>query len=196
MSEREQALEKALRAFIDWGDRQCPCKNEEPNPCPLCGASVENLEACKAVDSKFPRRLLADARSALIRRQPEKPEAVETGEPVAFRVRLHPEFADSEWFLTQHKHEAYSYGHNYEIRPLYEGAKQKALESLLARVYEHLHELCSLIDNEAMKREWGDDMPPDNEKADPLYRWALYVTFGELRALRALAAIPAAGDAS
>lgn len=48
-----------------------------------------------------------------------KPEAVETGEPVAWRVRLLPQFSDAEWFLTQHKHEAYSYGSDYEVQPLY-----------------------------------------------------------------------------
>lgn len=51
---------------VDWWARQrCPCENEDPNPCPLCGASVENLEACKSAENTFPRELLETVRSAL-----------------------------------------------------------------------------------------------------------------------------------
>lgn len=61
-----------LKEVIDWASRRCPCHNEEPNPCPLCGASVENLEACKAVESIFPRDLLAKTRRVIDRaKQPE-----------------------------------------------------------------------------------------------------------------------------
>jgi len=56
---------KALGAFLDWGQQQCPCYNDLPNPCPLCGASIENLEGCKAIESKFPPRILGQAREAL-----------------------------------------------------------------------------------------------------------------------------------
>ena len=49
-------LRDALTKVVDWAQRRCPCENEQPNPCPLCGASVENLEACKAVDETFPPR--------------------------------------------------------------------------------------------------------------------------------------------
>lgn len=58
-------LLEALQAFISWGTKQCPCENEEPNPCPLCGASVENLETCKAIEAKFPRVILTNARAAI-----------------------------------------------------------------------------------------------------------------------------------
>ena len=58
-------LREALKRFISWGQQQCPCKNEQPNPCPLCFASVENLEACKAVEAKFPPDILRIARAAL-----------------------------------------------------------------------------------------------------------------------------------
>lgn len=65
---REQSIalyREALETFLDWAQRQCPCENEEPNPCPLCDASVENLECCKAIEAKFPRRILDLARTAL-----------------------------------------------------------------------------------------------------------------------------------
>lgn len=56
---------RALRAVLTWADQRCPCHNDEPNPCPLCGASVENLEACKSAENTIPRTLLADIRMAL-----------------------------------------------------------------------------------------------------------------------------------
>jgi len=55
---------EALKAFIYWGGQQCPCKDESPDPCPLCGATVAE-GACKAVDEKFPASILAKARAAL-----------------------------------------------------------------------------------------------------------------------------------
>jgi hypothetical protein len=63
--ERIAELEAALSRFLEWGSQQCPCSEEKPDPCPLCGASVENLEACKAIESKFPRDILMSARAAL-----------------------------------------------------------------------------------------------------------------------------------
>lgn len=65
MMTREQKLEEALRDVRTWADSQCPCHEETPNPCTLCGASVENLEACKAVESIFPRDLLRKLDAAL-----------------------------------------------------------------------------------------------------------------------------------
>jgi hypothetical protein len=61
----EGELVEALKAFLWWADQQCPCTDEKPNPCTLCGASVENLEPCKAREAKFPRSILAKARAAL-----------------------------------------------------------------------------------------------------------------------------------
>lgn len=63
--ERVEALEKTLKAFIKWGDQQCLCYDDKPDPCPLCDASIANLQGCKAVDAKFPPRILADARALL-----------------------------------------------------------------------------------------------------------------------------------
>lgn len=55
----------ALRKVEWWAQQKCPCHEETPNPCTLCGASVENLEACKAVESTFPRDLLEMVRSSI-----------------------------------------------------------------------------------------------------------------------------------
>jgi len=61
-----------LKEVVDWASKRCPCHNDVPNPCPLCGASVENLEACKAVESIFPRELLMKIRDVIARsKQPE-----------------------------------------------------------------------------------------------------------------------------
>ncbi|MBP0492220.1 hypothetical protein [Roseomonas indoligenes] len=58
-------LRDVVSRLLTWADKKCPCENEQPNPCPLCGASVENLEPCKAADQTLPRDLLAAARAAL-----------------------------------------------------------------------------------------------------------------------------------
>lgn len=62
---KQDAAIKVLKRIEHWAQSRCPCHEETPNPCPLCGASVENLEACKAVENIFPRDLLADLRSSL-----------------------------------------------------------------------------------------------------------------------------------
>ena len=64
LAERD-ALREAVRGVLHWADRKCPCHNDLPDPCPLCGASVEGLERCKAADETLPRALLAQARAAL-----------------------------------------------------------------------------------------------------------------------------------
>lgn len=58
-------LRKAVSGFLTWAAMKCPCENEEPDPCPLCFASVDNLEPCKAVDVTLPRHLIAAASAAL-----------------------------------------------------------------------------------------------------------------------------------
>lgn len=70
------ALKEALWQFIKWGESKCPCENEKPNPCPLCDASVENLEPCKAADKTIPPKLLARARSILASKGNEDAEYV------------------------------------------------------------------------------------------------------------------------
>lgn len=48
--------------ILKWAESRCPCENDEPNPCSLCGASVENLEACKSAENTLPRDLLVRLR--------------------------------------------------------------------------------------------------------------------------------------
>jgi hypothetical protein len=60
-----ETLTKTLASVKTWAEQRCPCHEETPNPCPLCGASVENLEACKAVDQTFPRDIKRDIFAAL-----------------------------------------------------------------------------------------------------------------------------------
>lgn len=67
MRARIKELEAALGLVQRWAQQRCPCRNEEPNPCPLCGASVENLEACKAVDETFPPHLKQTIAGLLLR---------------------------------------------------------------------------------------------------------------------------------
>lgn len=66
--ERIRELTEALQGFVRWANAKCPCENEQPNPCPLCGASI--FEGCKAADQTLPRDLLAAARAALAPRGP------------------------------------------------------------------------------------------------------------------------------
>ena len=60
--ERIKALEAVVKKTLAWAEARCPCHNDEPNPCPLCGASVENLEACKSAENTIPRDLLKELR--------------------------------------------------------------------------------------------------------------------------------------
>lgn len=62
---------EVVRSIIKWGDSRCPCYNDLPDPCPLCDASVANLEGCKAAEKTFPPRLLADMRQTLAALQQE-----------------------------------------------------------------------------------------------------------------------------
>lgn len=62
---RVKELEAGLRKTVGWAESRCPCVNDEPNPCPLCGASVENLEVCKSAENTLPRQLLIDLRALL-----------------------------------------------------------------------------------------------------------------------------------
>ncbi|RWP44250.1 MAG: hypothetical protein EOR04_04850 [Mesorhizobium sp.] len=57
-----QRLEELVSRTLTWAEQRCPCHNEQPNPCPLCGASVENLEACKSAENTIPRDLLVELR--------------------------------------------------------------------------------------------------------------------------------------
>jgi len=47
-----------LLDVLRWAESRCPCENETPDPCPLCGASVANLEPCKSAERTLPPDLL------------------------------------------------------------------------------------------------------------------------------------------
>lgn len=57
---------EALMDVLKWAQSCCPCENEMPKICPLCGADVDRPgDACKAVGAVFPVGLLAKIRAAL-----------------------------------------------------------------------------------------------------------------------------------
>ena len=58
-----EEVERVLVRVLHWAESRCPCYNEQPNSCPLCGASVENLEACKSAENTLPRDILQDLRN-------------------------------------------------------------------------------------------------------------------------------------
>ncbi|TPJ51626.1 MULTISPECIES: hypothetical protein [unclassified Mesorhizobium] len=60
--ERIKELAAVVKMTLDWAEKRCPCHNEEPNPCTLCGASVENLEACKSAENTVPPIILDELR--------------------------------------------------------------------------------------------------------------------------------------
>ncbi|MEN6549863.1 MAG: hypothetical protein ABFE07_27795, partial [Armatimonadia bacterium] len=72
---------KVLESVLQWAEARCPCENEEPNPCPLCGASVENLEPCKSAENTLPRHLLKELRSV-------KARAMQAAVPAPAGVRV------------------------------------------------------------------------------------------------------------
>lgn len=59
-----EELAKALKAVRRWAEKRCPCENDNPDPCPLCGERVDGGR-CKAVPATFPRDLLAKIDAAL-----------------------------------------------------------------------------------------------------------------------------------
>lgn len=61
-----ERLTKALSAVSTWAEQRCPCRNEEPNPCPLCGADANKPgDICLSAENTFPRDLLTLIRDAL-----------------------------------------------------------------------------------------------------------------------------------
>jgi len=72
---RNDEMAKAVRKTLTWAEQRCPCRDEQPNPCPLCGASVENLEACKSAENTIPRDVLDALRAAAVRASATKEKA-------------------------------------------------------------------------------------------------------------------------
>lgn len=63
-AENKQAVE-VMKMLLNWAGKRCPCENETPDPCPLCGAGVANLQPCMAAENTIPSDILRKARAAL-----------------------------------------------------------------------------------------------------------------------------------
>lgn len=64
-ADRVRIAVEALSSVVKWGESRCPCYNDLPDPCPLCDASVANLESCKSAEKTFPPKLLGEMRQAI-----------------------------------------------------------------------------------------------------------------------------------
>lgn len=59
-------LMAVVKELMSWADQKCPCHDETPDPCPLCGArSAPGGGGCKAADETLPPELLRMARAAI-----------------------------------------------------------------------------------------------------------------------------------
>jgi hypothetical protein len=67
---KEHDAIEALDDVHSWAEQRCPCANEQPDPCPLCGEPVDG-GACRAVDKTFPFDLGARI-IAILQRAKEK----------------------------------------------------------------------------------------------------------------------------
>jgi hypothetical protein len=62
----EKILREALLAVQTWAEQRCPCKNEQPNPCPLCGADANKpSDVCLSAENTLPRHLRVAINQAL-----------------------------------------------------------------------------------------------------------------------------------
>ncbi len=64
----EVRARKLLSRLVTWAEQRCPCDNDQPAICPLCGADVAK-DQCLAADVSFPRSLLRDMRLELAQTQ-------------------------------------------------------------------------------------------------------------------------------
>jgi len=66
LREENERLRKALRTVDTWAEQRCPCRNEEPNPCPLCLADANNpKDICLSAENTLPAHVLSAVRAAL-----------------------------------------------------------------------------------------------------------------------------------
>lgn len=64
VQQREQRLLKVIQNVLTWAEQRCPCHNDEPKICPLCGADAAK-DACMSAENTIPRHLLTELRQAL-----------------------------------------------------------------------------------------------------------------------------------
>lgn len=61
---------EALKAVKHWASARCPVHEEKPDPCPLCGATVDGKGldgVCKALKATIPRHILDQINAAIAR---------------------------------------------------------------------------------------------------------------------------------
>jgi hypothetical protein len=59
MSDETNILRSAVIATLRWAEQRCPCRNEKPDPCPLCGASAKpGGGPCLSAENTIPLYLL------------------------------------------------------------------------------------------------------------------------------------------
>ena len=61
---REQQLIKAVRDTLTWAEQRCPCNDDQPKICPLCGADAAK-DACMSAENTIPRHILTQLRQCL-----------------------------------------------------------------------------------------------------------------------------------
>lgn len=63
----DSVYERVLRDVLRWAEQRCPCHNDEPSPCPLCGARVEpGGGSCLSAENTIPSTLLREIRKVLL----------------------------------------------------------------------------------------------------------------------------------
>ena len=80
LAELQSRLDRATEALFavrTWATHKCPCSDNKPDPCPLCGATVAT-GSCKAVDKVFPEQVLAKINASLFGLNAARPEDEDT----------------------------------------------------------------------------------------------------------------------
>jgi hypothetical protein len=58
------SVTNALLMVLDWAERRCPCHDEKPDPCPLCGASAKlGGGHCMSAENTLPKHILSELRA-------------------------------------------------------------------------------------------------------------------------------------
>jgi hypothetical protein len=63
---RERATAVSLLdEIMNWSRQRCPCENEKPDPCPLCGARVNDPDGVCKAGVVLPDRLFSKIAAAI-----------------------------------------------------------------------------------------------------------------------------------